>query len=208
MRSRLEAGFAQLLDRNNLNWSYESRAFASQAGQYLPDFEVFDGGHPWFFEVKPEGHGTISVLDRMKIILGTHPHARLQVFEGSWSNGEYRYELAQQWPPPKPPKPYFIYIVPGCDSWHDLPWLTDWLADSLAEDGVTEEAAICAAIADELADVDEWNERRPKVYVLPDNDNGRGVLVHAVAFHKGDACLVSQIPLPWLTDYLVGQTTR
>ena len=40
MRSRLEAGFAQWLDEWGCDWEYEPRAFASERGQYLPDFKV------------------------------------------------------------------------------------------------------------------------------------------------------------------------
>ena len=40
MRSRLEAGFAAWLDQRGAKWSYEPRAFASEVGQYLPDFRV------------------------------------------------------------------------------------------------------------------------------------------------------------------------
>lgn len=41
MRSRLEAGFAQWLDRMQLPWVYEPECFADQEyGQWLPDFAV------------------------------------------------------------------------------------------------------------------------------------------------------------------------
>lgn len=40
MRSRLEAGFAAWLDANGFDWEYEPQAFASEAGQYLPDFRL------------------------------------------------------------------------------------------------------------------------------------------------------------------------
>lgn len=38
MRSRLEATYAEWLDTNGIVWHYEPRAYASQLGQYLPDF--------------------------------------------------------------------------------------------------------------------------------------------------------------------------
>ncbi len=58
MRSRLEAGFAAWLDDHKLIWEYEPCAFASEKGQYLPDFRVtnlpFLGEKaPIYFEIKP-----------------------------------------------------------------------------------------------------------------------------------------------------------
>ncbi len=40
MRSRLEAGYAQWLDRAGLAWQYEPQCFGSLAGQWLPDFRI------------------------------------------------------------------------------------------------------------------------------------------------------------------------
>lgn len=40
MRSRLEATAAALFDRFGAAWQYEPMCFASEAGQYLPDFRV------------------------------------------------------------------------------------------------------------------------------------------------------------------------
>ncbi|WP_067483806.1 hypothetical protein [Actinomadura hibisca] len=61
MRSRLEAGFAAWLDNSGLVWEYEPCAFATQEGQYLPDFRVTDMVATWlpapvtaYIEVKPE----------------------------------------------------------------------------------------------------------------------------------------------------------
>lgn len=60
MRSRLEAGFAAWLDRYHFDWEYEPRAFASEEGQYLPDFQLSNVFVSWlenpatvFVEVKP-----------------------------------------------------------------------------------------------------------------------------------------------------------
>lgn len=58
MRSRLEARYAQWLDAQGLEWTYEPRCFASDDGQYLPDFQidgvrVLGSVHPIFVEVKP-----------------------------------------------------------------------------------------------------------------------------------------------------------
>ena len=40
MRSRLEARYAAAMDYLGWEWIYEPGAFASQDGQYLPDFKV------------------------------------------------------------------------------------------------------------------------------------------------------------------------
>lgn len=60
MRSRLEAGFAAWLDRYRFDWEYEPCAFASELGQYLPDFRLNDVFASWkekrvsmYVEVKP-----------------------------------------------------------------------------------------------------------------------------------------------------------
>lgn len=42
MRSRLEAGYAAWLDLWGFDWEYEPQAFASEKGQYLPDFLLKD----------------------------------------------------------------------------------------------------------------------------------------------------------------------
>ena len=61
MRSRLEAGFAAWCDQVGFSWQYEPAAFASQVGQYLPDFALKDVHCAWrdeavtvYVEVKPE----------------------------------------------------------------------------------------------------------------------------------------------------------
>lgn len=62
MRSRLEAGFAAWLDdRTTFPWKYEPCAFATEDGQYLPDFLLdgvwFEGGvRRAYVEVKPPPH--------------------------------------------------------------------------------------------------------------------------------------------------------
>lgn len=91
MRSRLEAGFAAWLDARGVEgWEYEPRAFASEAGQYLPDFRVprlrvsrFKS-HPAYIEVKPahvfkqqdERH---AIAIRMAVIWESEPDAHLIV---------------------------------------------------------------------------------------------------------------------------------
>jgi hypothetical protein len=61
MRSRLEAGFAAWLDRKHFDWEYEPCAFASDDGQYLPDFRLRKVFAAWlpglitaYVEVKPD----------------------------------------------------------------------------------------------------------------------------------------------------------
>ncbi len=201
MRSRLEAGFAQALDQKQLSWKYEGTAFASRHGQYLPDFVVED--HV-YYEVKSEGKGTADVLERMKVILATDASATLVVVEGVWINGEYEFRLMHRWPEPRPLVTYYVYNVPGCDSWHHLPeqWDTELNDEQPGPD-------IYKAIAEEVfPDVACYYEQKPRAYVLPDSDNWIGLTVWAVAFHKGDAALVSTTALPWLSDYLVGTTER
>lgn len=46
MRSRLEAGFAMWLDQMGFTWAYEPECFATERGQWLPDFRV-DVGCVW-----------------------------------------------------------------------------------------------------------------------------------------------------------------
>jgi hypothetical protein len=61
MRSRLEAGFAAWLDQNQFDWEYEPCAFASEDGQYLPDFRLNNVFATWspkpvtfYVEIKPK----------------------------------------------------------------------------------------------------------------------------------------------------------
>lgn len=57
MRSRLEADYAGHLDRRGLLWEYEPVCFASDDGQWLPDFRGWrPGAKPaksWLVELKP-----------------------------------------------------------------------------------------------------------------------------------------------------------
>lgn len=82
MRSRLEARFAQELDRRHVRWRYEPLCFASKTGQYLPDFEILGKGFPSFVEVKPTDQP--GAQDRMLIIHATYPWAELTV---AWPTG-------------------------------------------------------------------------------------------------------------------------
>jgi hypothetical protein len=86
MRSRLEALFASTFDHLGWKWEYEPRAYASTAGQYLPDFLVdwpSKGSteiYPMYVETKGgifNGQEIQKFLKRMEIILESEPDARL-----------------------------------------------------------------------------------------------------------------------------------
>lgn len=88
MRSRLEARFAAYLDAPwqlpGLRWQYEPRAFGSERGQYLPDFQVWSPddplGAPYYLEVKPTLAQATEIRDRMAIIWDSAPDAVLCIY--------------------------------------------------------------------------------------------------------------------------------
>jgi len=85
MRSRLEARYAAALDRMHLVWEYEPRAFASEDGQYLPDFCVIEGPKPGditYIEVKPtlDLAGLRAVMAKMAIIHASLPQVNLRIY--------------------------------------------------------------------------------------------------------------------------------
>jgi hypothetical protein len=93
MRSRLEAGFAQWLDGMGFEWEYEPECFASDGGQWLPDFRVDipaliptlnDEHVPYvwasvtYVEVKPSTFTRQEAAEyrrRMAAVYRTHPNA-------------------------------------------------------------------------------------------------------------------------------------
>lgn len=87
MRSRLEAGYAAWLDRLGFRWEYEPKAFAGAAGQWLPDFVLYEVFTSWmgkavsvYVEVKPDGFldqpGVEDDLARrMLMVLDSEPDA-------------------------------------------------------------------------------------------------------------------------------------
>lgn len=80
MRSRLEARVAADLDGQGLSWRYEPRAYASSAGQYLPDFEIVTSKRFLvFLEVRPTIERALAATSRMQIILASEPAAALAV---------------------------------------------------------------------------------------------------------------------------------
>lgn len=127
MRSRLEAGFAQWLDGwPIMRWSYEPRAFASERGQYFPDFAAedvrcdwLDGSRRVYFEIKPSTFGIqeawddddhwpgtatydegeaaeVALHDRMHIIWDSEPEAALIVVKQRVGGGARFTALMQE----------------------------------------------------------------------------------------------------------------
>lgn len=104
MRSRLEADYAAHMDRNGEAWEYEPTCFASDDGQWLPDFRV--GKNRVLVEVKSahllerdEDEDSITFSDRIDVILKrmtiawqSEPNAPLQLV--FWSYGAVGAELA------------------------------------------------------------------------------------------------------------------
>jgi hypothetical protein len=101
MRSRLEADYAAYLDAQGKRWEYEPECFASENGQWLPDFAVEIAGGPCvrLTEVKPAGplqaqlpntwayvEHVDSILKRMTIAWASKPDAFLHLT--FWEYGE------------------------------------------------------------------------------------------------------------------------
>jgi len=106
MRSRLEARVAAWFDSLGLDWVYEPKAFASGAGQYLPDFRIAGPmGSAAYVEVKGSFatvHEAIAVELRMEAtILPSEPEAILvlgdaQMFEQGVLR-VYGHPVPQRW---------------------------------------------------------------------------------------------------------------
>lgn len=83
MRSRLEADVAAWLDGTpwpDIEWKYEPQCFASERGQYLPDFAVNWRGEAQYWEIKPQSYPPDKidgVLSQMEIIWDSKPDAGL-----------------------------------------------------------------------------------------------------------------------------------
>jgi hypothetical protein len=102
MRSRLEATWAQWFDNHGFGWQYEPRCYASQNGQYLPDFMLCQGN--LFVDIKGimSDHGTRAKLfDRMSIITQSSPDVVLGIGVGNppenWSNDRYQTPCAMHY---------------------------------------------------------------------------------------------------------------
>lgn len=95
MRSRLEAGFAAWMDETGyIDWKYEPRAYASENGQYLPDFELLNvrvkGSWPrppakLFVEIKPSRPDDTLLFRLGRILCASEPRAYLAAI---WPDGE------------------------------------------------------------------------------------------------------------------------
>ncbi len=119
MRSRTEARYAATLDVRGMEWEYEPQCFASEDGQYLPDFKVTERGSHAYVEVKGTMPADIEAVQRqMEIIWASEPDAPLMIVvtdttdifhcHPATSAGEWFH----WWPPrdlldvpPAPPKP-------------------------------------------------------------------------------------------------------
>jgi hypothetical protein len=82
MRSRLEAKYAAILDETGATWVYEPRAFATQRGQYLPDFQILayrEGpvDRPIYIEARPTIERAYLAMTQMPIIWESEPDAEL-----------------------------------------------------------------------------------------------------------------------------------
>lgn len=89
MRSRLEADYAAYLDNRGVTWEYEPACFASESGQWLPDFRLDCNG--LLIEVKPAGlldsrfdspesvRTADEILARMAIAWETDPSFMLEL---------------------------------------------------------------------------------------------------------------------------------
>lgn len=91
MRSRLEASFAQYLDKNRWNWEYEPLCFAGPAGQYLPDFRILFDDQPGsgiYVELKPTIEFAWADRNRMMPIRDTFPNSRLAV-AAPWGDNRF-----------------------------------------------------------------------------------------------------------------------
>ena len=108
MRSRLEAGFAQWCDEIGLPWEYEPECFATEEGQYLPDFLLPAVWVLWedirldlYVEVKPGHLGAEheALFDRWsRIIKATKPESLFTVIWPSQSGYDFPWVATPQGP--------------------------------------------------------------------------------------------------------------
>jgi hypothetical protein len=139
MRSRLEAGFAAWLDDAEFSWTYEPRCYASEEGQYLPDFLLNgasilgfkDEYQPVFVEVKPEVNKIlINELNRnARIIRSSEPKAVVVLAQPQrrselWvSDGDREMYAAWAFRSLKPnPGPHVQVAFPVHEKSDGLPW--------------------------------------------------------------------------------------
>jgi hypothetical protein len=86
MRSRLEAKVAAALDHKGLAWEHEGPCYATESGQYLPDFRVLlDENTLVYLEVKGfirTEEAVREVQEKMEVIWKTDRDAVLMLWEG------------------------------------------------------------------------------------------------------------------------------
>lgn len=93
MRSRLEARYAAWLDKHGFDWEYEPKCFATDEGQYLPDFRItvhFAGqDRTAYIEVKPTWARSreANIRGCAEIIWASDPEALFinEIAESEWS---------------------------------------------------------------------------------------------------------------------------
>lgn len=104
MRSRLEARYAQHLDRNGFRWEYEPDCYGDETGDYLPDFLIVGNAsgasrHPTrlYIEIKPflTVATVIDAAPRMERIFATHPTADLVIYAPNKDRGFDNPDAAQ-----------------------------------------------------------------------------------------------------------------
>ncbi len=150
MRSRLEAGYAAWLDQWGFNWEYEPRAFASDAGQYLPDFRLRDvpearadgqaGSLDIYVEVKSAGAQVdMDALGR-----------RMQIIESSTGFDQIKLLLEV---PGLPPREWIRGSQDRPGSWHEVAWVycVAWDDDPYGKQKYSEYLAIATVLGRDLA---------------------------------------------------------
>lgn len=90
MRSRLEATYAQWLDRTGMQWQYEPKCYADSNRQYLPDFSFHLAGVQHFIEIKPtpwfdpdNRERLAQLMLRMQVVAASEPDCLLGIFDPS-----------------------------------------------------------------------------------------------------------------------------
>jgi hypothetical protein len=107
MRSRLEADYAALLDREDFAWEYEPTCFAADGVQWLPDFRItYSIGIVRYVEVKPTTlldapptrsgilEGIDAVLRQMSVAWASEPNAMLTLAIHSYGRSWPDYEVS------------------------------------------------------------------------------------------------------------------
>jgi len=74
MRSSWEIKYAKYLDRNNINWQYESKTFDLGNTTYTPDFKLSDNVY-----VEIKGYMSEEIYLKIKNFLKQYPNIKLQI---------------------------------------------------------------------------------------------------------------------------------